>query len=85
MHNCYLYLVLKQRTLWCVVIRHMKIRVKSEDIDLHTFGVLKQHICFYSVAGTQLINFFLLVLLLTFIHSFTSYQVYEIILAIILF
>ena len=40
MHNYYIYLVLKQ---------HMKIRVKSEDIDSHTLSVLKQHTCFYSV------------------------------------
>ena len=49
MHNYYLYSVLKQRTFWCVVKQHMKIRVKSEDIDLHTLSVLKQHTCFYSV------------------------------------
>ena len=48
MHKFYLYLVLKQRTFWCVVKKHMKIRVKSEDIDLHTLGVLKQYTCFYS-------------------------------------
>ena len=48
MHNYYLYLVLKQRKFWCGVKQHMKIRVKSEDIDLHTLSVLKQHTCFYS-------------------------------------
>ena len=49
MHNYYLYLVLKQRTFWCIVKQHMKIYVKSEDIDLHTLSVLEQHTCFYSV------------------------------------
>ena len=49
MYIYHLYLVLKQRTFWCVVKQHMKIRVKSEDIDLHTLSVLKQHTCFYSV------------------------------------
>ena len=48
MYNYHLYLVLKQRTFWCVVKQHMKIRVKSEDIDLHTLSVLKQHTCFYT-------------------------------------
>ena len=50
MHNYYLYLVLKQRTFWSVVKQHMKIRVRSEDIDLHTLSVLNQHNCFYSVS-----------------------------------
>ena len=31
--------------------KHMKIRVKSEDIDLHALSVLKQQSCFYSVAA----------------------------------
>ena len=48
MYNYHLYLVLKQRAFWCVVKQHIKICVKSEDIDLHTLSVLKQHTCFYS-------------------------------------
>ena len=50
MHNYYLYLVLKQRTFWCIVKQHIKMRVKSQDIDLHTLSVLKQHTCFYSAS-----------------------------------
>ena len=34
MPNYYLYSVLKQRTFWCVMKQHMKIRVKREDIAL---------------------------------------------------
>ena len=49
MYNYYPYSVLKQRTFWCLVKQHMKIRVKSEDIDLNTLSVSKQHTCFYSV------------------------------------
>ena len=41
MYSYHLYLVLKQRLFWCVVKQHMKIRVKSEDIDLYTLSVLK--------------------------------------------
>ena len=54
MHNYYLYLVLKQRTFWSVVKQHMKIRVKSESIDLHILSVLKQHTCFYSALSEVL-------------------------------
>ena len=46
--KCYLSI---QLTIWCVVKKHMKIRVKSEDIDLHALSVLKQQSCFYSVAA----------------------------------
>ena len=49
MYNYCIYLVLKQPTFWCVLKQHLKIRVKSEDIDLRTLSVLKQHTCFYSV------------------------------------
>ena len=52
MHYYYLTiftLVPKQHTFWCVVKQHMKIRVKSQDIDWHRLSVLKQHTCFYSV------------------------------------
>ena len=52
MHKYYLYLVLKQRTFWCVVKQHMKICVKSEDNNLHTLSVLKQHTCFYSAVNS---------------------------------
>ena len=48
MYNYHSYLVLKQ---------HMKFRVKSEDIDLHTLSVLKQHTCFYSVRKNVLSKF----------------------------
>ena len=40
MHNYYSYLVLKQRMFWCVLKQHNDIRIKSEDIDLHTLSVL---------------------------------------------
>ena len=53
MYNYYLYLELKQRTFWCVK-QHMKIGVKSEDIDLHKLSVLKQHTWFYSVDGPNI-------------------------------
>ena len=33
---------------WCVV-KHMKIRVLSEDIDLHTLSLSKQYTCYYNV------------------------------------
>ena len=49
MYNYHLYSVLKQRAFWCVVKQHIEICVKTEDIDLHTLSVLKQHTCFYSV------------------------------------
>ena len=53
MYNYHLYSVLKQRAFWCVVKQHMKICGKSEDIDLYTLSVLKQHTCFYSAPATQ--------------------------------